>query len=361
GRHAGHVYGVELHGYIISQLLRFALDPQARVIRSWAEGAEVAWIWLWCMAGGVAGLGGLALLRFLAVMAAAALLLGAVCHLALVQGWWLPLVPPGLGLLGAAALVKAYVAAHERAEKRLLMHLFARHVSPEVAQTLWAARQQFLEGRRLRSQRLTATVLFTDIRGFTGISENMDPQALMDWLNVYMEAMSEVITGRGGVINKYIGDAIMAIFGVPIARTTDEEIAADARNAVDCALAMGEALERLNAHWQAQGLPQIGMRVGIHTGPLVAGSLGGEQHLEYTVIGDTVNTASRLESFDKSYADPEVAGGACRILIGETTCRLLGTQFRTKPVARVALRGRKEPLSVYGVVGRTEADRRLEN
>ncbi|MCA9573539.1 MAG: adenylate/guanylate cyclase domain-containing protein, partial [Myxococcales bacterium] len=193
-----------------------------------------------------------------------------------------------------------HAALRERADRATLMQIFSRHVSGDVANALWQQRDQFLEGGRPRSQRLDATVLFTDLRGFTTVSERLDPQSLMDWLNEYMEAMANQVSAHHGIVDKYIGDAVMAVFGVPLARTSEAETRADARNAIECALGMERELARLNAHWRAAGLPEARMRVGIFTGPLVAGSLGSANRLNYTVIGDTVNTASRLESYDKS-------------------------------------------------------------
>ena len=172
----------------------------------------------------------------------------------------------------------------------------------------------------------------------------------MTWLNDYMDEMSSIIIAEGGMINKYIGDAIMAIFGVPVKKTDEEGIRADALSAVESALRMREKLQELNQHWQAQGLPTIGMRIGIHTGVLVAGTLGGQQRMEYTVIGDTVNVASRLESFDKaivSEADPH-----CRILIGEPTWGLVNADYVTRPIGDCQLKGKHQILKIYDVLCR---------
>ena len=142
----------------------------------------------------------------------------------------------------------------------------------------------------------------------------------------------------------------MAIFGVPLARKTEAEIGKDAVNAVNCALAMEKKLIQLNSIWQEQELPTIGMRIGIFTGPLVAGSLGSAQRLEYTVIGDTVNTASRLESFDKKGFYPDLTNNPCRILIGKSTLRYLGHQFKTQMIGEVSLKGKDQKTTVYRIV-----------
>jgi adenylate cyclase len=194
--------------------------------------------------------------------------------------------------------------------------------------------------------------MFADIRGFTSISEQLAPEVLFDWLNEYMEAISKIVSAHRGMINKYIGDAIMAVFGTPVPRTTEAEIAQDAMRATDCALAMWDALKTLNLDFARRGLPAAKIRVGIFTGSLIAGTLGSSQRLEYTVIGDTVNTASRLEQIK------ELEGGGaddseCRILIGESTCKLLGAPYRTRELDPIVLRGKAEPVPVFLLEGRT--------
>jgi adenylate cyclase len=221
-----------------------------------------------------------------------------------------------------------------------------------VAEIIWQQRAQLLDGGRLRSENLTATVLFTDLMGFTTVAETRDPQAVMDWLNAYMEAMAQQVIDHGGVIDKYIGDSIMALFGVPLARKTEAEISQDAVNAVNCALAMERTLKQLNSRWREQQLPTIGMRIGIFTGPLVAGSLGSVHRLEYTVIGDTVNIASRLEGFDKDLFAPDGTGSLCRIIIGEATLHRLGHQFETQRIGEASLKGKNQKITVYSVLGR---------
>jgi adenylate cyclase len=229
------------------------------------------------------------------------------------------------------------------------MQLFSKQVSPDIAEAIWEQREELLAGQRPRSQKLIATVLFTDLEGFSTTSEKMEPALLMDWLNEYMEGMATAVMAHQGVIEKYIGDSIMAVFGVPLARATQDEIRIDARNAVCCALAMGRKLIELNAHWRERGLPTCGMRIGIHTGALVAGSLGSVDRQEYTVIGDSVNTASRLESFDKQWVDPEMPGNPCRVLISDATHRLLGSEFQTLRVGTMTLKNKKEPVTIHRV------------
>ena len=346
--------GIELHGHIVSQLLRFGLNGDSPVATA-SDRHEEAWILLWSLMGGAIGLWVRSPWRFVLSAASGLLLLALTDYVAFVIGWWIPLVPPAMAWVISAAVVTAYMSNQEKRQRALLMQLFTKYVpNKEVAEIIWQQRDQLLDGGRLRSQHLIATVLFTDLMGFTTMAESRNPQAVMDWLNAYMEAMAQHVITHGGVIDKYIGDAIMAIFGVPLPRQTDAEISRDAVNAVNCALAMERSLRQLNSDWQEQQLPTIGMRIGILTGPLVAGSLGSAQRLEYTVIGDTVNTASRLESFDKDLFALDYLNSPCRIIIGEATLHRLGHQFATRHLGEVSLKGKDQKITVYGVTGRAD-------
>ena len=343
------ISGIALHAHIVSQLLRFGLEGNSAIktLNEWYEGF---WILLWSLMGGIVSLRVRSPWHFSLSVASGLLLLSLAVYVAFLKEWWIPSVPPAMAWLISAAIVTAYMLNREKGQRSFLMQLFSRHVDKEVAEAIWEKRDQFLDGGRPRPQRLIASVLFTDLIGFTSVSERLDPQSLMDWLNQYMDAMAQQVGENGGVINKYVGDAIMAIFGVPLARKTEAEIGKDAVNAVNCALAMEKKLIQLNSIWQEQELPTIGMRIGIFTGPLVAGSVGSAQRLEYTVIGDTVNTASRLESFDKKGFYPDHTNNPCRILIGKSTLRYLGHQFKTQMVGEVSLKGKDQKTTVYRII-----------
>jgi len=231
------------------------------------------------------------------------------------------------------------------------MQLFSRHVSSDIADEIWRHRDQYLESGRLRSNRQTTTVMFTDIEHFTTVSEKLGPEVLMDWLNEYMEIMANLVSRHGGVVDDYHGDAIKADFGVPIMRTTDAEIRRDAANAVHCALEMAKALEDYNRLCKARGLPHLRMRVGISTGEVIAGCLGSSSRMKYTTIGDTVNTAARLETLDKESFDTDQESSDCRILISEFTLGLVEDLITARPVGSVVLRGKTTPVQVYRVDG----------
>jgi adenylate cyclase len=247
-------------------------------------------------------------------------------------------------------MVVASTLAREQKDRTMLMRLFSRHVSREVADKIWQERGQLFEDGRPRPQELVATVLFMDFKGYTSASETMSPPALMDWINSYLDTMTKVIMGHGGVIDDYAGDSIKADFGVPLRRESDEEVARDAVNAVMCALAMEDEMLRLNEKHARNGLSTVGMRIGIHTGPLVAGCLGSAQRMKYTTVGDTVNTAAHLENFGRgAIAEPQDRR-PCRILISESTARLLDNRFQLESIGEVSLKGKSQPLLAFRVV-----------
>ena len=232
------------------------------------------------------------------------------------------------------------------------MDLFGRYVSRRVAGELWARRHEFMDGQRPRPQRLPITAMLTDLKGYTTAAEQMDPTELMEWLNEYMDAMTQVIEDHGGFVDDYTGDGIKANFGVPIGRASEGQVAEDARTAVRCALAMGRTLAVLDADWRERGLPTARMRMGLYTGDAIVGSLGSAERMKYTTVGDTVNTAARLESFAKEDFEEESAvpgAPVFRILIGDSTQALLDGGFETASLGEHVLRGRGKAIGIHRV------------
>lgn len=354
GLQAGQFFpGVAVHAHVVSQLLRMGLEGEAPMA-SPSEPTEWAWIVLWCLAGGALGLAVRSPWRFALAAAGGLAALASVDFVAFLQGWWIPLVPPALGWTVAAGGVTAYMSYHETVQRAVLMQLFSRHVSTEVAEAIWRQREEFAHGGRPVPERMIVTALFTDLTGYTTVSERFSPEQLLEWLNEYMTAMAREVSRHGGVIRQYAGDSVVAMFGIPVPRRSEAEQAEDARNAVECALAMEDALRELNRKWRAEGRPTTGMRVGIFTGQVVAGTLGSSERSEYVVVGDTVNTASRLESFDKTVLAPDVDARPCRILIGEPTLKYVASAFETELVGEVSLKGKEHRESIHHVVGRRQ-------
>ncbi len=345
------VTGVEIQAHLTSTILSAALEGRP-LIQTWSEVMEVLWIFLWSGIGATLSWAvrsdsnhQYSLLRTAVglVVAGGGLIGGS--YLLFLSSWWIPVVPPLIALIGSATAIIGYIAQLERQDRQTVMNLFGRHVSPAIAKTIWRNRHQLIKEGRLLGRKMTATVLFADLKGFTSIAEQTDPETLMSWLNQYLGAMAGVVRTHGGIVDKFIGDAIMAVFGVPIPRTTLEEIAKDAIAAVHCAKAMASSLGILNQQWQIQGRPTATMRVGIATGTVVTGSLGNSERLEYTTIGDSVNIAARLESFNKS-----MDSGICRILINKETYQHLQGQFSTRFIGKGQLKGRQQPTEIYQVL-----------
>jgi adenylate cyclase len=346
---AGFAHGVTLHAQATGQLLRMALDgtsPTRGVTLGW----KVTGIWLIGTLGSLAGLLLRGSLPFGVAALAGTIGLATAWYAAFAVWLWLPLAAPTLAWLVALGLVTAYLSRLERAERTVLMHLFASHLSKPVVQDIWRQRATFMRGGRPKPQRLTATVLFSDIAGFSTISERLDPEVLTAWLDLYMETMTQIVLAHDGIVLRFIGDAILAVFGVPIPRTTAAEIDRDAANAVQCALAMAVALRDVNERCRRDGLPPVAIRVGIHTGTMVAGSMGAVDHLEYSLVGDSVNTAARLEALSKQITDLD-GDGSCPILIGEATWQRLHGCFTGRLVGTLPLKGKAEPVAVYQVTG----------
>ncbi|AHB88881.1 adenylate cyclase [Thermosynechococcus sp. NK55a] len=337
--------GVFIHAQMVGQFIDAGLGDRA-VIWFWPDSIENVWIVLWALIGGILAWRVRHPLALATAVAAALLLLLLTCYGLFLKLGWVPLVPPALTLLLSSGGVVTYTAQQAQQQRQMVMRLLGQSISPEIAATLWEQRDQLLKDGKLPGQRLIATLLFTDLKGFSTISETMEPEELFNWLNAYLEKVADVVQSYHGVINKFTGDGIMAVFGVPIKRTSREGIAIDARNAVDCALALGQLLEELNREWAAQGLPQVMMRAGIYTGPIVVGSLGSKNRLEYGVIGDSVNTASRLESVDK-HRQPS----PCRILVAEETLQYLGDRYEVEAWGPLELKGKERKIKVFRILG----------
>ncbi|MBR6153232.1 MAG: HAMP domain-containing protein [Treponema sp.] len=215
-------------------------------------------------------------------------------------------------------------------EKEFMRDTFGKIVTPQV-------RDYLLNGNvTLGGETVNVTVMFCDIRGFTTLSENMTPEKIVTLLNEYFTGLEECITSNRGVINKYIGDAVMAVFGAPLHSETHAE------DAFKASIAMREKLKEMNQSFLKKGLPEIHFGIGLHSGPVLAGNIGASRRMEYTVIGDTVNTASRIEGLCKTFQKD--------LLISESTASLIKTNPDSTDLAFVAeseIRGRKEKVKLY--------------
>lgn len=213
-------------------------------------------------------------------------------------------------------------------QRNLLKETFSRYTAPNVVEEVLRR-----GGVQLGGVKSVATIFFSDLAGFTALSEKTPPEALVGLLNEYFDAMTKVILGSEGTLDKYIGDAILAFWGHPIAHDDD------ATRSCRAALEQFAQLQRLCDKWETEGRPRLDMRIGIETGEVIVGDVGSELKLNYTVLGDTVNFASRLEAVNKIYGT--------HILIGETTRRLAGEAIEAREIDFLAVAGKSQPVRVY--------------
>jgi len=320
------VPGVEIHAQAAAALLagRF-LRPASRV-------AQYGWTALLAAAVVVA----LARLRALrgsvvaAVLAAAAVAAAALLFTR--EGVWLwtvaPVLSAGLAWGGATAVL----VTDEALEKTRIRRMFQQYLPPSVVRQL-IHRPELLA---LGGEERVATVLFSDVKGFSRVAEGLAPTALVALLNEYLTAMTDVVVKHGGVIDKYLGDALMAEFGVPI--PLDDH----AVRACRAALGMRDELRRLREEWTRRGMPALEARTGVNTGQVLVGNLGSFRMMDYTCMGDHVNLASRLEGVNKEYGT--------LILVSEFTWREVQAHFVGREIDRVRVVGRGEAVGVYELI-----------
>jgi adenylate cyclase len=347
----GKTPGVRMHAFIISQLLRLAIDG-GRPNPSLPEYAEALWLSIWIAAGCLVGFRAISLWRLplLWLMGIAATIGFAV--LAIRAGYWLPVILPTGGWSVAFAAMSTYAAVWEKRQKTETMRLFEQFVSPQVAQAIWAGRDGILQNMPPEPVAATATVLFSDMIGFTSIVEKLDPAVAIAWLEDYLNSMANCVHAHDGVIVRFVGDAIMAVFGVPLSASQCSKPGETAAQAAACALAMNRNLQELNRKWRSQNLPVTGMRIGINTGKLIAGSLGTATRREFAVHGDAVNIAARLEQLDKKTFVPDCFQRPSRILMGETTEAELGPDFSRLALGTFKLRGKGRALAVFELLAK---------
>lgn len=221
----------------------------------------------------------------------------------------------------------------EERERARLKKAFQSYVAPEVVNQII----RHPERLRLGGERRELSILFSDIRGFTSLSETMDPEALVEVLHDFLDPMSEIIVKHGGTIDKYIGDAIMALFGAPL------DLPDHSRRACRTALEMVQSLKALDKDWLERGRPTLKIGIGINSGPVSVGNMGSSRLFDYTAIGDNVNLASRLEGLNKFYGT--------EILVSAATARHLDNDFYFREVDLVRVKGKKHPIAIYEVLG----------
>jgi adenylate cyclase len=240
---------------------------------------------------------------------------------------------PGLSIGFAYVFFEGYRNLLIEKKGRYLRKAFSSYVSPEVVAEIL----QNPDKLKLGGEKRKITVLFSDIRGFTSLSERMPPEALVSLLNEYLSPMTQIVMNERGTLDKYIGDAIMAIFGAPM------NVPDHPKRACQAALYMIERLEKLNLKWKDIGWHHISIGVGINTGEAIVGNMGANVRFDYTAIGDTVNLASRLEGLNKFYGT--------QIIVSKSTLEDIGSsQFLMRELDLVRVKGKEKPISIFELV-----------
>jgi adenylate cyclase len=324
--------GVEVHANIASQIISAALDGRP-LIKSWAEPLETLWILLWSFVGATLSwkwryTGGERVLAFQlgAIAVLAGTMLGST-FVAFLLSWWIPVVPAFLAMTGSAIAVTGYIA-HTADQLR---KTFGRYLSDSIVTNLLESP----EGLKLGGESRTITILTSDLRGFTALSERLQPQEVVKLLNVYLEVMAEVITQYEGTIDEFMGDGILVLFGAPTVKEDDPV------RAVACAIAMQLAMSDVNEKMQQLGFPKLEMGIAINTGEVVVGNIGSEKRTKYSVIGSDVNLTFRIESY--------TLGG--QVLISESTLKEVESIVRIDGQKEVKPKGVQHPLSIYDIGG----------
>ena len=327
----GGVYpGVEVHATLLDNLLQ---GDFLRTLPGWA-----LWAWALVLAATIAA--AVLFSPSLTVTLLACLIL-ALVHLALAvlafwTGRWADPVLPGIALALSFGLATAYSYATEGRQKRYIRGMFGQYMSETVISHLLAHPDKL----KLGGERRRVTLFFSDLAGFTTISERLDAETVVSLLNDYLSAMTEIILEEEGTVDKFEGDAIMALWGAPL----DQED--QALRACRAALLQRDALEGLNRRFAGLKLPPLKMRIGLNTGEAIVGNLGSAKRFDYTVIGDTVNLASRLEGLNKFYGTA--------IMASEATAAECGAGVEFRELDLVAVKGKEKPVRVFEVVALKE-------
>jgi adenylate cyclase len=244
--------------------------------------------------------------------------------------YYLPLANPLIFGLGALLDGYIYIALIEGKARRKMESALSKYLSPNVTKHLISSG---VDPTAEVGTSKELTVLFSDLRGFTTLSENMDPATLVHLLNEYLAKMTDVVFDHDGTLDKFIGDAVMAFWGAPL------DDVYHSQNAVKTGLHMVRELEKLNHKWQKENLPQLKIGIGILTGKVIVGNIGGIKRLDYTVIGDNVNTTSRLEGLTKEYD--------CKIIIAESTYLAVQDYFIFRILDLVVAKGKTKVIKIF--------------
>jgi adenylate cyclase len=323
--------GVEIHANILDNLLHSAEPQRTFLIRGFNE--EIVDIGLIVFFG--IGLGlwcgrSRPLMSTVTALLGLGALSGFVYYGFVHWGRWYSFVVPAATLVASYASITSFRVIYEEREKRKIRKTFSQYLSPGVIALVEKDPHEYIHpGGEVKE----LTVMFSDIRNFTTLSEGLTPDELVNLLNQYLSAMTDILFRNLGTLDKYIGDAIMGFWGSPYPQQDH------ALRACHCALEMIDRLEELNRQWEGEGRRQIAIGIGLNTGPVNVGNMGSDKRLAWTVMGDNVNLASRLEGMTKEYRN--------RVIISEFTYAQVADHFVAREVDRIRVKGKKKPVVIY--------------
>lgn len=321
--------GVEIHANIISQVISNVLDERP-FLQVWTKTQENLWIILWT------GIGAVMTWHFrkttnlrqgIIVFCGVVTLFFTITYGAFLLHWWIPLFPPLVGFLSVSGSITIYTARNAAQ----IRHTFGRYLSDEIVNILLESP----EGVKLGGERRTITILTSDLRGFTAVSEQLPPEEVVRILNFYLGYMANIIADYQGTIDEFMGDGILVLFGAPITRKDDAD------RAVACAIAMQLAMEEINQQVKEWGYSPLKMGIGINTGEVVVGNIGSEKRTKYAIVGNEVNLTYRIESYTKGR----------EILISEKTLESLKAKVDVAEEKKVSPKGVKKPINIYKIIG----------
>ncbi len=326
--------GVSIHADIASQIISTAQEGRPQ-IRVWSDTYEYLWILMWSSIGAI-----LSWMqryskqtRWSHLSSSLIILLLGTClfggsYLAFLEGgWWIPVVPGFLALFGSATTVTGIVAR----DSSKMRQTFGRYLTDEVVANLL----ETSEGLKIGGEKKNVTILISDLRGFSAMSEQVSPEKVLEIINLYLAEMTDIINNYKGTINDFMGDGIFVMFGAPVS------FADNAQRAVTCAISMQLAMDGINKKLAQMKLPALAMGIGIHSGEVLAGSIGSHQRAKYTVMGSNVNLAARIETY--------TVGG--QILVSQETLDMVGDTMQISGEMQVQPKGFTEPITIYEVGG----------
>ncbi|MGK5094234.1 CHASE2 domain-containing protein [Deltaproteobacteria bacterium TL4] len=325
--------GAAIHAYGVSQLLRLALEG-VPLLRSLSPTEELFWIEAWAVTGGILSLWMSSLWRLFFMTFAGGVLAVFLGYVAFAYYLWLPVVPSLLSWLLTIILMISYHSVRERKQKGYIKDIFGYYLSPNIVEVLVNEPSKL----KLGGEKREMTAFFSDIQGFSTISENLNPEELVDWINVYLTEMCQIIARYDGTVDKFIGDAIVAFWNAPLIQEDHAKLACFA------SLEMQTRLQELRPQWQQKGYPLINVRIGLNTGPMVVGNMGAAKRMDYTVMGDAVNLASRLEGINKFYKT--------YLIISEYTYEKVEAFVDVRKLDTIQVVGKNEPVTIYQLLDR---------